>query len=158
MSLRQSNRRIPSIDNDCAFFPLRVARSPIQGWGVFAARRIPSGRKIIEYTGERIRIPVALARLRKHFRSGSRKIYMVGFSRVWSIDPSVGGSGAELVNHSCEPNARLRKIRGHAFVVSLRKIRPGEELSYDYRLSPDTFRIRCRCSSPNCRGFLNRYQ
>ncbi len=136
---------------------MRVARSRIHRWGVFAAGPIPRGRKVIEYAGERISVQKSYARLKKLLAPGRpKRIYMFRLNRFWRIDGSVGGSGAELINHSCDPNLRTRKIRGHILYFSLRRIRRGEELSVDYRLSPDTFRIPCRCGAPNCRGFLNR--
>lgn len=149
--------RTPRIDLALAAFPLRIARSRIQGYGVFAAGFIPRGRKVIEYTGERIRWPEAYARLKKLLRPRvPKRLYMFRLNRIWRIDGAVGGSGAERINHSCDPNLRARIIRRHILFFSRRRIRPGEELSLDYRLSPKALRIRCRCGSPNCRGFLNR--
>ena len=150
-------QKIPSIDPAFAAYPLCIARSSIHGYGVFAAGPIPRERKVIEYTGEHIRWPEAYARLKKLLRPRTpKRLYMFRLNRLWRIDGAVGGSGAERVNHSCDPNLRARTIRGHILFFSRRRIRPGEELSLDYRLSPKTFRIRCRCGSPNCRGFLNR--
>ena len=145
------------IDPRFAAYPLRIAPSPIDGYGLFAAAPIPRGRKVIEYTGERIRWPEAYSRLKKLLQPGcSKRFYMFRLNRLWLIDGAVGGSGAERVNHSCTPNLYVRRMRNHILFFSRRRIRPGEELSFDYRLSPDTFHIRCRCGSPNCRGFLNR--
>jgi len=147
---------IPSINPDFAAYPLRMARSRIQGYGVFAAAAIPPGRKVIEYTGERLGLRKSNARLKRLLGPGRpKRIYMFRLNRYWRIDGAVGGSGAERVNHSCDPNLTVRRIRGHIFFFSLRRIRRGEELSLDYRLSPKTFRIPCRCGSPNCRRFLN---
>ena len=47
-------KRNPRIDDRYSCFALRVADSPIHGLGVFAREDIPAGRKVIEYTGERI--------------------------------------------------------------------------------------------------------
>jgi uncharacterized protein len=150
-------RKVPTIDRAFAVFPLRMGRSRIHGYGVFAGATIPRNRKVIEYAGERIRLPEAIRRLRKLFRSnGAKKIYMFGVGRGWRVDALVGGSGAERINHSCKPNLRVRKIRGHVLLFSLRRIRRGEELSYDYRLSGRTIHIPCHCGAPNCRGFINR--
>jgi len=67
----------------------------------------------------------------------------------------VGGSGAELINHCCDPNLVRRRIGGHIYYYSRRRIRPGEELSVDYRFSKDSLRMKCRCGSPKCRGTIN---
>lgn len=74
----------------------------------------------------------------------------------WTIDGAVGGTGAELINHSCEPNLKLRKFRGHLWLFSVRRIRPGEELGYDYGFSETGRRVCCRCGSAKCRGTINR--
>ena len=78
------------------------------------------------------------------------------------IDPSVGGNEAQWINHSCAPNCKVRERQGRIFIHAVRKIRPGEELSYDYRLETDdvprTKEIEaeaiCHCGSPRCRGTL----
>ena len=50
---------------------------------------------------------------------------------------------------------------GRVFVAAKRRIAPGEELTYDYRLSVEGRLTRaeraqyaCRCGSPRCRGSL----
>jgi SET domain-containing protein len=50
---------------------------------------------------------------------------------------------------------------GHVFIEAKRRIRPGEELTYDYRLSVDARLTRkeraqyiCRCGATKCRGSL----
>lgn len=145
------------IDPAFAAFPLKVRQSNIHGFGVFATEDIPPRRKVIEYTGERVSAGEVAARLAARLRgSGPPRVDIFHVNRSWSIDPSAGGSGAELVNHSCDPNLFARTIRGHVYYFSLRRINAGEELLVDYLLPPDTYRLRCRCGSPNCRGFMNR--
>jgi SET domain-containing protein len=139
-----------------AVYPLRIARSRIHRWGVFAVGSIPRGRKVIEYTGERISPTEACARVNRLLRPGRpKRTYLFRLNRLWTIDGAIGGSGAERINHSCDPNLFYRRTRGHILLFSLRRIRPGEELSYDYRLVSNSLRVPCRCGSPNCRGFLN---
>lgn len=41
----------------------------------------------------------------------------------------VGGSGAEFINHSCDPNFKWRRIRRRLFYYGRRKIKVGEELT-----------------------------
>jgi len=152
-------RRGPTLRVDPAFaaYPLRVAPSRVHRWGVFALGPIPAGRKVIEFRGQRISRSQAAARLTKLLRPGRpKRFYIARLNRNWCIDPAVGGSGAEFINHSCDPNLSARRIRGRLLLFSRRRIRPGEELSVDYRINPEGLRIRCRCGSPNCRGFLNR--
>ncbi|HVN08097.1 MAG TPA: SET domain-containing protein-lysine N-methyltransferase [Patescibacteria group bacterium] len=148
--------KLPVLNPAAAAFPLLIRRSSVHGFGVFALAPIPKGRRVIEYTGQRLRPRQAQARRLKLLAPGRPKlIYMFRLNRSCFIDGSVGGSGAERVNHSCDPNLIARGIRGRIYYISRRRIRAGEELSIDYQLHPETFRIRCHCGSPKCRGFLN---
>jgi hypothetical protein len=65
---------IPSIDPRYAKYPLRVGRSRIHGFGVFAVETIPRGRKVIEYTGERLNPQQARTRQRKVWSRGGTEI------------------------------------------------------------------------------------
>ena len=144
------------IDPRFAKWRLRVRRSRIQGLGVFAAENIPSGHKVIEYTGERITQREGDKRFRELWFSRRPKRFCVFSSgRRWVIDGGVGGSGAEIVNHSCEPNLRARKVRGHILYFSCRRIQKGEELTVDYRFSKKAVRVPCYCGSASCRGTIN---
>lgn len=146
----------PTVRPRGAAFLLRIAPSTIDRWGVFADENIPPRRKVIEYTGERITHRQASRRFRKILRSGKRRrFYFFVLSRRWVIDGAVAGSGAELINHGCDPNLFRRRVRGHILYFSRRRIRRGEELTIDYHFSRDTFIQRCRCGSPKCRGTIN---
>ncbi len=151
-----SSRKCPILDPRFHCWRLRVSRSPIQGLGVFAAEAIAAGRKVIEYSGERISNREANERFRRLMRSRKPKKFCLFFlKRGWMIDGAVGGSGAELVNHSCDPNLRTRRIRGHILYFSRRRIRKGEELTVDYKFSKRALRVPCSCGSPICRGTIN---
>src|SRR5579883_840500 len=140
---------IPRIDPRHACFKMRVARSGIHGWGVYAAERIPARRKVIEYTGE-------LISRRETKRRGQGNItYLFTLDDYWTIDGAVGGSGAEIINHSCEPNLYSCILRRHILYMSKREILPGEELTIDYRFSDKVDKVRCRCGAKNCRGVIN---
>ena len=146
----------PSVDPRFAGFRLRVARSRIDRYGVYTCEPIPRGRKVIEYTGKR--------RSRRRRPPGSRprvrpraleRTYLISVNRRWVLDGAAGGSGAEYINHSCEPNLRPRTLRGHVLLFSLRNIRPGEELTWDYQSPKEQQHTSCRCGSPLCRGTIN---
>ena len=129
---------------------MRLARSKIHRWGVFATERIPARRKVIEYTGEKI------SRRETKRRADSRQFtYLFTLDPYWTIDGAVGGSGAEYINHSCDPNLTSRIVKGHILYVSLRDIRPGEELTIDYRFDKKVERVVCKCGTAKCRGTIN---
>ncbi len=64
-----------------------------------------------------------------------------------------GGDG-DFVNHSCNPNAGLN---GQIFLVALRDITTGEEITFDYGTTifyEDTstpWTMNCNCGASNCR-------
>ena len=140
----------PRIDPKYARFGLKFAPSKIHRWGVYATEPIPAHRKVIEYTGERIS-----RRETKRRADSSDLIYLFTLDSYWTIDGSVGGSGAQYLNHCCEPNVVARIVKGHILYVSLRKIRPGEELTLDYNFDKKVEKVPCRCGSLKCRGTIN---
>ena len=140
----------PRIDPKHACFEMRLARSKIHRWGVYAAEFIPARRKVIEYTGQRIS-----RRETKRRAALSEFTYLFTLDAYWTIDGAVGGSGAEFINHSCDPNLAARITKGHILYVSVRDIRPGEELTVDYHFEKKVERVACSCGSPNCRGTIN---
>lgn len=140
----------PRIDPQYACFGMRLAPSQIHRWGVYAAEFIPARRKVIEYTGERIS-----RRETKRRAESSEMIYLFTLDDYWTIDGAVGGSGAEYINHSCEPNLVARIQKGHILYMSVRDIRPGEELTIDYHFDKKVQAVPCRCGAAGCRGTIN---
>jgi SET domain-containing protein len=140
-----------------------VRRSRIQGRGLFAARDIRQGERIIEYTGTLISNDEADAQcddesMRRHHT------YLFGVDDHHTIDGARDGNEARFINHSCEPNCESVVVRRRVFIHALRDIEKGEELLYDYWYSTDEAytlddlrRIYpCRCRAPGCRGTLAR--
>ena len=154
--MNSQRRPAPTINPAFCQYRLHIYRSGIHCFGVFAAERIPRGRKVIEYTGRRIGRRALLKRARRISRAALRKLrYLARINRCWVVDGAIGGSGAQFINHSCEPNLSPRRVAGHILLFSRRTIRKGEELSWDYRYSKKTETIPCRCGSPKCRGTIN---
>lgn len=140
----------PRIDPAYACFRMKLAPSKIHRWGIFAAEFIPANRKVIEYRGERIN------RRETKRRADAREFtYLFTLDPYWTIDGAAGGSGAEYINHSCGPNLVSRILKGHILYFSLRNIRPGEELTIDYRFDKKVERVSCLCGAPECRGTIN---
>ena len=145
----QAPAQAPRIDPRYACFQLSVRPSAIHRWGVYAEQFIPRGRKIIEYTGER-------CSRRETARRAERPLnYMFTLDSYWALDGSVGGSGAEYINHCCDPNTRAWICKGHILYMARRDIQPGEELTIDYRFEPEVETVACRCGAALCRGTIN---
>lgn len=60
---------------------------------------------------------------------------------------------SKYINHSCEPNAG---IRDDLSVVAIRRIEPGDEVTFDYStcILERAFRLKCECGEANCRGWI----
>ena len=137
-------------------FRLEPGKSRIDRNGLFALEPIPARRKVVEYAGEKIRMREAERRFWRMFRKkGPKRMYLAKLSRGWAIDGAVGGNGAELINHSCDPNLFIKREHGKLNLYSKRRIRRGEELTSDYRFPADSPPLQCRCGAGNCRGTIN---
>ena len=140
--------RSPSIDPHYACFKIAIRRSKIHRYGVYAEEFIPANRKVIEYTGERVN------RREAKRRGDGNFTYLFAVDNYWTLDGAVGGSGAEIINHSCEPNLVSRVMKGHILYMSLRPIQVGEELTVDYHLDWNPPVTPCQCGTQRCRGTL----
>lgn len=136
-----------------------VRQSPIHGSGVFALREIAAGDRIVEYTGEIIDWSVAEQRYEAAGTAGHTFFFDKGDGTV--IDGGAGGSEARFVNHSCDPNCEPYDEDGRVVFYAMRTIRPGEELSIDYKLQvddPGAAETRalyaCACGAATCRGVM----
>ena len=116
---------------------------------MYAEQDMPANRKVVEYTGERI------SRKETKIRASRPLNYIFTLDKYWSLDGSVGGSGAEYINHSCQPNVVARILKGHILYFSKRRIRKGEELTVDYHFDKDVERVPCACGAAKCRGTIN---
>ena len=138
-----------------------VRNSAIHGRGVFAADKIRKGTVIIEYKGQRADWDDAMERPDSDPDDPTHTfLFELDDGRV--IDARVRGNAARWINHSCDPNCTtFEDEECRVFIEARRKIPPGEELTYDYRLSVDgklTKKERkqytCRCGTKKCRGSL----
>jgi hypothetical protein len=137
-----------------------VKRSRIHGRGVYAARRIRSGTRIIEYIGDRISHEVADARYEMKAEDDGHTFLFVVDDEL-CIDAGVGGNAARYINHKCDANCETLIEGRRVFIEATRTIEPGEELGYDYQLTwestddPDELKLyECRCGAANCRGTM----
>ena len=140
---------------------IQVRRSGVHGKGVFALQPIPAGERIIEYKGQIISWPEALKR-HPHNPDEPNHTFYFHLDEQYVIDAAVDGNTARWINHSCDPNCKAEQVDdespGRVFIKALRKLRPGEELFYDYGLILDeryTPKLKrdyaCRCGSKACR-------
>lgn len=148
---RRKPEEVPTINPRYAKFKLEIRPSKIHRWGVYALEDIPAKRQVMEYTGERI----ARVETKRRSELQSGMIYLFTLDSYWCLDGAVGGSGAERVNHSCDPNIVSVVQNGRILYRSRRPIKAGEELTIDYHFSKDIDKIPCKCGAANCRGTIN---
>jgi uncharacterized protein len=142
---KQQRVALPRIKTKFARYRLRTGYSRIHRFGVYAMEEIPANRTVIEYTGK-IRTWGESSKL-----PFLKTVYLAQLKHGLSVDGRVGGSGAEFMNHSCAPNLKSKRAKGHLFLVSRRRIRAGEELTWDYHYPAKLRRVPCRCGARNCR-------
>lgn len=133
--------------------------SGIHRHGLFAAREIPKGTKVIEYVGHRLTkeegYERAMSWLEKAKGTEKGAVYIFEVSKKWDIDGNVPWNPARMINHSCKPNCEPHVKNGHIWITSRRRIKEGEELSYDYGYDIDYWDEHpCRCGSKNCIGYI----
>ncbi len=124
-------------------FKLRTGLG-LSGKGIFALENIPKGKRIIEYVGKDVPVEKQKSATGKYlFWTGRKKM----------IDGNIKENLARFINHSCRPNCESYGPRGRIFIRSIKKVKLGEELTYDYgeeyfdeHIKP----IGCRCEK--CRG------
>ena len=139
-----------------------VKNSKIHGSGVFAKKNIKKNQRIIEYIGEKITRKEgdkrSEKRLKKYLNSSSTgSVYIFELNKKYDIDGSPLYNKARYINHSCDPNCEVDIINNQIWISSIKNIKQGEELSYDYGYSfdKDDFRDHpCKCGSKNCIGFI----
>lgn len=102
---------------------LAIVKRSKAGLGLFAVAEIPKGTKIVEYTGE------IISNEDDDLIDGK---YLFDLNDEYTIDGRSRENLGRYVNHSCRPNASAVVLGGEAWIVARRKIKPGEEIAFDY--------------------------
>lgn len=139
---------------------IQTRRSGVHGKGVFAVQDLAEGEVLVEYVGEIVSWQEAQDR-HPHDPSQPNHTFYFHIDEDRVIDANYGGNSSRWINHSCAPNCYTDERDGRIFIVALRNIAAGEELSYDYGLiidEPYTRKLKaeypCWCGAATCRGTL----
>lgn len=146
---------MPPSDDTAA--PVVLRHSAIHGTGVFAARALAAGERILEYKGERVTKAEARRRglAREARDDGAGRVYIFELNRRHDLDGDIPGNPAKYINHSCEENCESILERGRIWIHAKRAIAAGEELTYDYGYALEHFLDHpCRCGAPRCAGYI----
>ncbi len=127
---------------------LIIRSSDIHAAGCYTTAPIRKRTRIIEYTGPRM--PKSQA---DQLYAGKPYTYLFGLS---DSDTVIDGHGmAAFINHCCEPNCETEEDEaGRIWIVAVRDIQPGEELTYDYYLYDGEGEEPCFCRAGRCRGTM----
>jgi uncharacterized protein len=128
---------------------LIIRSSDIHAAGCFTLEDIPKGTRVLEYTGERVTKAEGNNRY-----DGRPFTYLFG---VGDGEVVIDGHGmAMFVNHSCEPNCETDEEDDRVYIITLRDVAAGEELTYDYWLydGDEDDEAACHCDSKECRGSM----
>jgi uncharacterized protein len=123
------------------------------GLGLFATRPIKRKSYIATYRGRII----STAEADRREARGAR--YMFELTKRWTIDGSSRRNLARYINHSCRPNAEPIGRNGGIVIVALRRIEPGEEITYDYGREYLKYFLQsggCRCAACRRKRALRR--
>ncbi len=140
----------------------KVHKSKIHGTGVYATKNISKDKKIIQYIGEKINKKEgdkrSESRLKKYLHSTKTgSVYIFELNKKYDIDGSPLYNKARYINHSCNPNCEVNIFNDEIWISSIKKIKKGEELTYDYGYSFDKDDYKdheCKCGSKNCIGYI----
>ncbi|MEO6983192.1 MAG: SET domain-containing protein-lysine N-methyltransferase [Edaphobacter sp.] len=127
---------------------LIVRSSSIHAAGCYTTRPFRKGARVCEYDGPRFTKNEADKRYKDRFIT---YLFSCGDDGL-VID---GFGTAMFINHSCEPNCETEDVDGRIFVMAIRDIAAGEELTYEYNLyDSDGEDGSCYCGAGKCRGTM----
>uniref|UniRef100_A0A8C9BA53 [histone H3]-lysine(36) N-trimethyltransferase n=1 Tax=Phocoena sinus TaxID=42100 RepID=A0A8C9BA53_PHOSS len=130
-----------------------------KGWGLRAAKDLPSNTFVLEYCGEVLDHKEFKAQVKEYARNKNIPYYFMALKNDEIIDATQKGNCSRFMNHSCEPNCETQKwtVNGQLRVgIFTTKLVPsGSELTFDYQFQRyGKEGQKCFCGSANCRGYL----
>jgi len=137
--------------------PARTPTAPIivgpthNGSGIFAARPFARDEIIQKIEGRVVHHRLLWV------RRGTFAANCIRFGPNTYLDPS--NDAGRYLNHSCEPNAAIRKTNNQLFLVAVTRIRRGAEITIDYSTTigdDDIWTMRCNCRTASCRKIIRR--
>ena len=128
-----------------------IGKSRIAGKGLFAGQAITKDTIIRRYRGTKISKAQSACAL------AHGNAYICYFNDRYDLDGKTFKNKARYINHSCDPNCELQRTSRAIWVVAIRDIREGEELThrYNYAYDPEGYRdFPCFCGAKNCVGYI----
>ena len=131
----------------------KIKKSNIDKRGLYASKDIREGTKIIDYVGKII--SKKESETNNKF-DNKKDIYLFNLNNRYDLDGDFKFNTARLINHSCDPNCEVIGSGLRLWISSIKNIKKGEELSYDYGFSYDKNykQFPCKCGKKNCVGYI----
>ena len=133
----------------------KIKKSNIDNQGLYASQSIKSGKVVIKYKGKIITKKETDTNPKY---DNDKAIYLFNLNKRYDLDGDFKYNTARLINHSCNPNCEVEGKGLKLWIVAIRDIKKGEELSYDYGFGydEDYKQFVCRCGAKNCVGYIVR--
>ena len=133
----------------------KTKKSKIDNLGLYAARDIKKGTKIIEYKGKVITRKEAEENPKY---DNDKAIYLFNLNKRFDLDGDFKFNTARLINQSCNPNCEaIEGDKSEIWITAKKNIKKNEELSYDYgfEFDEDDYSDHvCKCGSKKCIGYV----
>lgn len=133
----------------------KIKKSNIDNTGLVAFKNIKKDTRVIEYKGRLISKKETENNLKF---DNDKHIYLFNINKRYDLDGDYKYNTARLINHSCNPNCEVTGKGTKLWISSIKDIKPGDELTYDYGFSFDeNYKdFICKCGSKNCCGYIVR--
>ena len=115
-----------------------------KGYGAYADKSYQKGDVICILRGIK-RTPRTLYYHNANFRNAQINPLQIGSEVYMELQAPY-----RYLNHSCEPNAGIKKVSA---LFALHDIKKGEEITFDYSTTIDEA-FFCKCGSRKCRGVI----
>ena len=126
-----------------------------KGRGLYTTRDIKEGERIIDYIGK---IITKKQTEDSEKFDNAKPIYLFNLNKKYDLDGDVSWNTARLINHSCSNNCDYNGTGLKLWVIAIKNIKKGEEITADYGFGydEDYKQFPCNCGSKNCVGYIVR--
>ena len=135
----------------------KIQKSDIdkKGRGLYAAKDIKEGTRIINYIGK---IITKKQTEETEKFDNAKPIYLFNLNKKYDMDGDVSWNPARLINHSCSNNCDYNGTGLKLWLIAIKDIKKGEEITADYGFGYDENykQVPCKCCSKNCCGYIVR--
>ncbi|MEN9852521.1 MAG: hypothetical protein RI996_464 [Candidatus Parcubacteria bacterium] len=117
------------------------------GLGLFATEHIKKGETIIQYLGHILNDDEACKKI--------NSMYLFEVKKNINIDGTPRWNTARYANYSCDPNAESENRKNNIYLVAIKNIKAGDEITFDYGEEFFNEHIKpkgCRCGTKKCKS------